>query len=267
MYAPASPEQRDRLLREIGGDFRRDSAVVGLFLAGSLAAGTADAHSDIDLRVVVEPSALSRFCAQRLSRPTRWSGFLFNEWGDDETCCVSHFENFAKVDIFYISADGLRPSPWLALPIRALHDATGTIEAARANSAGLDASAEPIQIERVLGKTISYAIEVARRVARGELVYAQSLLDGLRNRIVALEDLLENRTPGINCSLKVEKRVSPQLLEVLYAACPHAERAELQVALAGLVRVCREFVSRLRDGGKLGSSPTAFLRALDALAQ
>ena len=267
MYVPASPEQRDRLLREISDDFRRDSDVVGVFLAGSLAAGTADAHSDVDLRIVVESSALSRFCAQRLSRPTRWSGFLFNEWGDDETCCVSHFENFAKVDIFYVTTDGLRPSPWLALPIRVLHDATGTIEAARASSTVLNVSADPVRIEQLLGKTTSYAIELARRVGRGELVYAQSLLDGLRNRIVTLEDFLENRTPGINCSFKIEKRVSPQLLSALCAACPHAERAELLAALADLVSVCRDLVLRLRDGAKLGFPPTAYLRALDALAQ
>ena len=266
MYGPAPTEQRDRLLRQISDDFIRDSDVVGVFLAGSLAAGTADAHSDIDLRVVVEPTALSRFGAQRLSRPTRWSGFLFNEWGDDETCCVSHFENFAKVDIFYIPADGLRPSPWLALPIRVFHDATGAIDAARANSTGLDAFADPKQVEQVLGKTISYAIELARRIARGELLYAQSLLDGLRNRIVALEDLLENRSPGINCSLKIEKRVSPQLLEALYATSPHTERAELQTALAGLVQVCRKLVLRLADSGQLGRPPTAFLRVLEALA-
>jgi predicted nucleotidyltransferase len=63
MYGPATTEQRDRLLRQIREDFIRDSDVVGVFLAGSLAAGTVDAHSDIDLRVVVEPTALSRFSA------------------------------------------------------------------------------------------------------------------------------------------------------------------------------------------------------------
>ena len=266
MYGPAAPEQRDRLLREIADDFIRESGVVGVFLAGSLAAGTGDAHSDIDLRVVVERKALSTFCAQRLSRPNRWSGFLFNEWGDDETCCVSHFENFAKVDIFYIPADGVRPSSWLALPIRVLHDATGVIAAAHANSTRLTAPVELMQIERVLGKTISYAIEVARRIARDELLYAQSLLEGLRNRLVALEDLLENRSPGIDCSLKIEERISSQLRDALYAACPHMNSADLQAALAGLVKVCRELVLRLADRGQLDRSSTPFLRVLDALA-
>src|SRR5690242_18076576 len=117
MYVPPSPRQREALLTQIVQDLSDDPAVIGVFVAGSLAAGTADAHSDIDLRVVVEPGAWSGFCADRLSRPTRWPGFLFNEWADDPACCVSHFETFGKVDMLYISADDLRPSPWLALPI------------------------------------------------------------------------------------------------------------------------------------------------------
>ena len=46
---------RDRLLIFVHQQFASITDVVGLFLAGSLAAGTADAYSDIDLRVVVKP--------------------------------------------------------------------------------------------------------------------------------------------------------------------------------------------------------------------
>jgi len=216
---------------------------------------------------VVRPPAIATFCEARLSRPTRWSGFLFNEWSDDETCCVSHFENLAKVDIFYLRADGLRPSPWLSLPIRVFHDPTGVIQAARAGSTIVKNAVDPTEVEQVIGKTISYAIEVARRLARGELLYAQTLLDGLRNRLVALEDILENRSPGLNCSFQIERRASPELLRALYVACPHAEHDELQAALTGLVNVCRHLVWRLYDSSKLSRPPTPFLRALHALAQ
>ena len=98
MYAAPPPEQRQRLLNEIVGDLAQDPEVVGIFVAGSLASGTADTHSDIDLRVVVTPSAISDVCANRLDRPRRWTGFLFNEWDEDINCCVCDCEHFAKVE-------------------------------------------------------------------------------------------------------------------------------------------------------------------------
>ncbi len=267
MYSPASLESRDFLLREIVADFARDPDVVGVFLAGSLAADTADVHSDIDFRVVVAPTAIARFCQERLSRPERWSGFLFNEWAEDETCCVSHFEGFAKVDIFYVRADALEPSPWFTLPTRILHDPMGLVGATAAKSEFAEGTATPLVVERAVGKAIAYAIEVARRLARGELAYAQSLLDGLRNRIVTLEDLLEDRSPGLNSSFKIEKRISPELLQEVHAACPHTKPEELDAALTRLVNVCRKLVCDLHQRAKLSRPPVAFLRALDALGK
>jgi hypothetical protein len=267
MYAPAPPRQREARLAEIVRDFASEPAVVGIFLAGSLASGNADAHSDIDLRVVVESAALSRFCADRLSRPTRWTGFLFNEWSDDEACCVSHFEGFGKVDVFYLGASQLEPSPWLALPIIVLHDPTGIIGLARARSAIEHSPTDEHLINRAVGKAVACAVEVGRRVGRGELIYAQSLLDGLRQRLVDLEDLLENRRPGLNCSFKIEERVSAELLAALYAACPSAIPAELQRALAQLAGVCRALVWQLHERSKLVASPESFVCALDALAE
>src|SRR5258708_26301438 len=105
MYQPPPAELRDRVLNYVAAEFSADPAVVGVYLAGSLAAGTADPHSDIDLRVIVTSTAHSEFTNARLSRPTSWPGFLFNEWGEDPTCCVSHFQGFVKLDIFYIDID------------------------------------------------------------------------------------------------------------------------------------------------------------------
>lgn len=62
--------------------FTHDPAVAGMFLGGSLASGTADAWSDIDLRVVVRPERHAGFVEQRLDIPRAWDGFLFNEWLD-----------------------------------------------------------------------------------------------------------------------------------------------------------------------------------------
>src|SRR5437762_13995526 len=71
---------RDRLLSFAHQYFASNIDVVGLFLSGSLAAGTADAYSDIDLRVVVQPEKHRWFVERRRDIPANWPDFLFNEW-------------------------------------------------------------------------------------------------------------------------------------------------------------------------------------------
>jgi hypothetical protein len=58
-------DSRDRLLSFAHQYFASNIDVVGLFLSGSLAAGTADAYSDIDLRVVVKPEKHRWFVEHR----------------------------------------------------------------------------------------------------------------------------------------------------------------------------------------------------------
>ncbi|MCG8270398.1 nucleotidyltransferase domain-containing protein [Aquamicrobium sp. NLF2-7] len=120
-------DARDKLLETAVGFFSADPAVVGVFLGGSLAAGSADAWSDIDLRVVVTSDRHSHYVDQRREIPKQWSGFLFNEWVPGAQHCVSHFRPFGKIDIFYYDAAALTPSPWYRLPIRILHDPEGFV--------------------------------------------------------------------------------------------------------------------------------------------
>lgn len=105
-------DARDRLLRQAVTHFAHDPAVHGIFLGGSLPAGTADAYSDIDLRVVVRSDRHADFVGERLEVPKCWDGFLFNEWLEGAQHCVSHFRPFGKIDIFYIDASTFRPDPW-----------------------------------------------------------------------------------------------------------------------------------------------------------
>ena len=113
---------RERLLATAVNRFTHAPAVVGLFLGGSLASGTADAWSDIDLRMVVRPERHAGFVERRLDIPRAWDGFLFNEWLDGASHCVSHFRPFNKIDIFYLNRAAFQPSPWLAQPATILHD-------------------------------------------------------------------------------------------------------------------------------------------------
>ncbi len=51
---------------------RSDARVRALFLVGSLASGTDDAYSDIDLVVIPEPGSVDSFLADRLTWPARF---------------------------------------------------------------------------------------------------------------------------------------------------------------------------------------------------
>ena len=60
---------RDRLLDVATDHFCANADVLGLFVSGSLAAGSFDAYSDIDLRVVVRPERHGWFVQNRAARP------------------------------------------------------------------------------------------------------------------------------------------------------------------------------------------------------
>src|SRR5579863_2410615 len=137
MRESALIDARDQLLSSAHQHFTSDADVVGLFLSGSLAAGSSDAYSDIDLRVVVLPEREAWFIEHRCEIPRSWPGFLFNEWRPGARHCVSHFRYFVKIDIFYFSEKSLQPSPWYGLPTRVLFDPHGVIERLLRASAGL----------------------------------------------------------------------------------------------------------------------------------
>ncbi len=265
MYVPPSSEQRHRVLAHVVADLRADTDVVGIYLAGSLAAGSADEQSDIDLRVVVAAAAAHRLRRERLARPATWPDFLFNEWDDDERCCVSHFAGFIKLDVVYVGSDEFAPSPWLTQPIRVLHDPQGLIAATIAQSAQRRTAPTPDDVEQAIGKMLAYAHEAVRRAARDELLYAQTMLDRLRTQMAALEDLCERRTPGLDAPSRLEARLSRSLVAALRDSCTTSERGELERAVRSLAPLCRALIERLHQRYALGASLDRQLRAIDAL--
>lgn len=120
------PDHRNATIEEVTEYFAGQSDVVGIFLSGSLAAGTDDNYSDIDLSVVVSDATHPQYVANRLQTPQQWRGFLFNLEGTDH--CVTHFEHFFKLDLFYIAEKYFIPDPWYRLPVKILFDPNGRLE-------------------------------------------------------------------------------------------------------------------------------------------
>ena len=227
-------EARVRLLDTALDRFAPDPAVMAVLLGGSLAAGSGDVWSDIDLCVVVRPADHARFVAARREITRSWPGFLFNEWVPGTQHCVSHFSPFGKIDIFYLNQAHLTPSPWYTLPIQILHDPSGVVESLlwRSKEERFDVSEDDIDFS--ISKGLAATHETYRRAMRGELGYAQTLLDELRQHVMWADDWLFGRTPETLVSAKFEQRGSQETLAALAASYPRHDAQAILYSLHGL---------------------------------
>lgn len=263
--APALIAARDALLRTALDHFRVDPDVMAVFLSGSLAAGTADEWSDIDLRVVTMREAHTRFVAERRTVAASWPGHLFDEWREGTQHCVSHFAPFGKIDIFYLAASALTPSPWYALPIQVLHDPEGIVADLIDRSAGLTFTVHPEEVSRSISRGLAAAHECARRARRGELIYAQTLLDQLREEVARADEWLHEHTPRTALSKRLDERVSPKTLEALRASYVLLEAPAILGAIERLADYYRGQVERLHEAYPLDRPLEHDMRALDVL--
>jgi hypothetical protein len=230
---------REALLATACQAFSQHQGIIGIFLAGSLAAGTADAYSDIDLRVVVAPDRHRWFVEHRRKIPNTWPGFLFNEWLPRAQHCVSHFRPFNKIDIFYYAADTLKPSPWYTLPIKILHDPEGFVAQLIAKSADLKFEVIEEEVDYSISKGLSAAHEAVRRARRGEVLYAQTLLDEFRQHVMQADDLLFGRTPHSMANAKFDQRGTDTVMAALcrsFCAYDATTLEQRVLELAGLYR-------------------------------
>ncbi|WP_245581988.1 nucleotidyltransferase domain-containing protein [Phyllobacterium phragmitis] len=245
--------------------FSRDPAVTGIFLGGSLAAGSADAFSDIDLRVVVQRDRHAYYVDQRREIPKAWPGFLFNEWVPGAQHCVSHFRPFGKIDIFYYDASTLAPSPWYRLPIRILHDLEGMVANLVERSQELPFTVAEDELDFSISKGLAAAHETYRRAKRGELIYALTLLDELRQHIMHADDWLHDRTPETAVMAKFDRRASPNVLSVLKASYCPCEAKAISAALHSLVELYRSQLVALHGKFNMSRLRAADLEALDII--
>lgn len=257
---------RSDLLATAVGWFKGDPNILGIFLGGSVAADRADAYSDIDLRIVVAPERHSHFVGKRQEIPKQWPGFLFNEWVPGTQHCVSHFQPFGKIDLFYYDAAKLTPSPWYGLPIKILHDPTGIVTDLVRRSEGLTFTVKDEDVDFSISKGLAAAHETYRRVERGELFYAQSLLDELRHHMMQADDWLHDRTPETMTMAKFEKRGSCAVLADLDKSYCPCEGEAVSAALRSLVRGYRNQVLALHEKFQLSRPLKNDMAALDIVA-
>lgn len=222
-------QERERIVGRMCEYFRSRPGVLGMFLRGSLAEGTADAWSDIDFAVVVGPEAFDRFCTERHTAPQAWGKLLLNSGSMGRHMCVSHFEPFIKVDAFYYRPADLVPSARYAHGIGILHDEMGVVRSLVKRSRGLTFEAEPAAVNHGINQAIAGAHEVVRRVERGELAYAQAILADVRHHVAVLDDCLHNRPPMGLSHFETRCR-DPQVLAAVTESHPKGHKAEAILA-------------------------------------
>ncbi|MGR9470645.1 nucleotidyltransferase domain-containing protein [Rhizobium leguminosarum] len=257
---------RNDLLATALGWFRKERGVLGIFLGGSLAAESADTYSDIDLRIVVEPEHHPHFVEVRREIPAQWPGFLFNEWLPNTHHCVSHFRPFGKIDIFYYNAHKLTPSPWYRLPIKILYDPQGTVIDLVKRSRELPFTVDESEVDRSISKGLAAYHETYRRAERGELFYAQTLLDELRHHMMQADDWLHDRSPETTVMANFENRASEEAVMVLANSYCPCEYEAILAALMSLVRAYRKQVLALHQKFPLSRSLQNDVEALDVVA-
>jgi predicted nucleotidyltransferase len=255
---------REALLERTTSFFGAQPDVIGVFLAGSIPAGSADAYSDIDLRVVATSEGQARLLAKRLDSPAQWGDLLFNEWLDGTDHCVSHFRPFLKIDVFYLNPNTFTPSPWLKLPARVFLDRTGLVqdvlEHSRPLSFPLPAATE---VSRILSKALAAAHETVRRARRGELFYAQSLLEELRMFLSRLDTWIHRFEPSAPSDLKMERRLSPTFKATLEGSYAGLNATAIEAAAVTLSEALAQQIPKLHAAFELGRSLAADLEAVN----
>ena len=257
-------QAREALLVRTVSFFTERPDVVGIFLAGSLPAGSADAYSDIDLRVIATPEEQLRLVRGRLEWPTHWGDLLFNEWLDGTEHCVSHFRPFLKIDVFYWTQSIFRPSPWFKMPAKVFVDRDGLVQRVLTESQSLAFPApSPNEVSLILSRALAGAHEVVRRARRGELHFAQSLLDELRSHMVRLDGWIQGLAPSSSHDLKLSSRLSPTLANALTLSYVGLNAADLDDGVVALSEVLRQQIRELHRKFQLNRPLTSDLSAVD----
>lgn len=169
-------EKRQKLLEHLVKKLASNTDVLNIFLGGSLAAGNADAFSDIDLRVVLrDPVKKSEFLSKFIANCEELA-FIETQ---AENYAVLHFDSFVKIDVFVYYQKELKPSIWLQ-KIKILKD-NGFLSNLTTQSASLVYRLTQAEFDGLCHKFYAWVHELYRRNARGERNYSEYCTLMLKN--------------------------------------------------------------------------------------
>jgi len=261
---------RNITLYEVVDYFKNQSDVIGIFLVGSIATDTADDFSDIDLRVLLPDKAHPQFVADRLHTPKQWNGFLFNEWVEGTDLCITHFEHFFKLDLFYLKEGDFLPDPWYRLPTKILFDPYQKVENVFALSEGLkDNGATDLDaLNIVISKSLACAHEVLRNIRRNELLQGQYHMGSLRMWMIKAESTINQWTAeSAKSGTKLDHKVTVKTRDVLLDSFTSSSPTELEEKLSKLLHLLKSQIIRLHEMYGLDRPLKNDLKAIELVSQ
>lgn len=179
------PKHRDVILKNALKDLKTDSNVLAIYLGGSLAKGSIDNYSDVDLHTIVTSEKKADFIKDKRNRAEKWGEVLFYEdFNPYSPVVVTHYDCFVKVDSWYHSAKEIVPSIWLK-GLKVLYDPNNIISNVIKESSNLVYKPSSEEVEFWRGKLLAFIHETYRAVMRDEIYYALSNLDRIRWLIVS----------------------------------------------------------------------------------
>ncbi|HUS14496.1 MAG TPA: aminoglycoside 6-adenylyltransferase [Chloroflexia bacterium] len=222
-----------------------DPRVVAAFLGGSLAAGTADAYSDLDLYLITTDAAYEAVVAEGRTFMDQLGGPAFLE---DWTVGGRHYLNF----IFADGVEGeLGLSPASAFdqihagPFRVLVDKTGILAGARFPGAVAAPDAQREVLRGLLNWFWHNLSHFTTALGRDELWAAAGALDDLRRACVDLAHLRHDFTAAPQGFEKLERVLPVAAVAPLAPTFVPLERAAMLAAGRAVLAFYLDLAPRL----------------------
>lgn len=174
--------ERTRIKEAIVIKLQKDRDIIGIYLGGSLAKGTEDEFSDIDLRIVVEEGVSKQDKLSELL-DDRNDVLFIESWFP--SFAVIHFDCFVKLDLFVYYQSQLNADIWLK-EIKILKDTEGFLEKLKSNSEKLAYLPTQEEFEAIVYKYLAHLHELYRRYQRKEYHYVQQSFLSMQHCLVSL---------------------------------------------------------------------------------
>jgi len=242
------PSQHKIIVERFVAACQTDARIVGAFLGGSYASGTADAHSDLDLYLITTDEAYAAFIAEKAVFIQQMGAPLFLEdWGTPH--CY-----------FFIFADGTEGELWIgqASRFQQIHSGAYTVLVDKQGIlAGVDFpshTADPIeQVETLRQLIMNFWHELGhfnKALARGQLWFAYGSLEIMRHICVNLARLRHNfadANAGDEPYFKLEQAMPVAQIAALQATFCPLEAAAIHQAGLVLCQFYRDAATTLAE--------------------
>lgn len=230
---PLAPHRR-AFLERFTAACAADGRVLAVLLGGSYVKGGADAHSDLDLSVIVADQALAAFHEGRAAFLGALGPLVFLEEFDLPAIAFAIYADGTEVELTFASSgrlDQVQCGPFLPLL-----DRHGLLAGASFPPRTPTGEEQHEALRRQIAwfwHDLSHCIAA---LGRGQLWWAHGQLEELRRCCMNLARLQHDMSAELNGHEKVDAALPPEALAPLVATCVPLERGPMLQAARLLVQ-------------------------------